>query len=139
MSDILIVLTRGQHCLVKFLSMLLWRPHSMSLSVYLNLSVFPSDPRGPLNHTEYPAVPCNPHNRLTCRAMTDENTHTSINTYTTFEVPAFLRVNFPTAELKQYVLETLPPSAAAHCLNCVPVAGLHVFSSLLTWKDVEQH
>lgn len=43
--------------------------------------------------------------------------HTS--TFTAFEVPAFLRVKFRSVELKQYVLETLSPSSAAHYLTFV--------------------
>ena len=69
--------------------------------------------------------------------MTDENTHTSMHTFTSthtvFEVPV-LRVKFhsvKSVELKQYVLEALSPSFAVHCLNFVvlPVAGLHVFTA----------
>lgn len=45
--------------------------------------------------------------------------HTYTSTYTAFEVPAFLRVEFYLEELKQCVLEILSPSSAAHCLNFV--------------------
>lgn len=102
-NGVLIVVTRGQHCHVKFI-------FTASQFVFERVP-FPSDPIDPLNHTEYPAVPCNPANTLTSMQSCDRRKYT--NTHSVSEVPALLRVNLPSVEL----FEALSSSTETHCLN----------------------
>lgn len=130
------VLTRGQHCLVKSLSLHGSLGASQHLSLYLCRSVCPSDPSGPLNRTEYPAGPCNPHNSVISIKSCDRWKYTHKHAH----VHKHIHNLWSPSISQSYISFSEVSGTKAVCfggsvsffscslfeLCCVPVAGLHV-------------